>query len=77
MTPQEKQQLKQQQIRVEQGAQQQLVEEQQEYQPVVQEPDQYLFGGDYYYGHGVYNYSHRGFESRGAAHSGGLSRGRR
>jgi len=77
LTPEEKLQLEQQQIRVEQGAQQQLLEEQQEEHPVVVEPDQYLFGGDYYYGRGVYNYSHRGIASRRAAHSGGSRGGRR
>jgi len=38
---------------------------------VVSEPDMYLFGGDYGRGRDVRNYSHRGSESRGAAHSGG------
>jgi hypothetical protein len=38
---------------------------------VVAEPDMYLFGGGYDRGHDVHNYSHRGSESRGAAHSGG------
>jgi hypothetical protein len=37
----------------------------------------YLFGGDYDRGRDVHNYSHRGFESRGAAHSGGGRGGRR
>jgi hypothetical protein len=36
---------------------------------IVPEPDQYLFIGDYHNGHDAYNYSHRGSESRGAAHS--------
>ena len=35
---------------------------------VAPEPDQYLFGGVYYNGHDAYNYSHRGHESRNAAH---------
>ena len=34
----------------------------------VSEPDFYLFGGEYYRGHDAHNYSHRGSESRGAAH---------
>jgi hypothetical protein len=37
----------------------------------------YLFGGGYDRGRDVHNYSHRGFESRGAAHSGGGRGGRR
>ena len=36
---------------------------------VVPEPDQYLFGGVYYDGRDAHNYSHRGHESRNAAHS--------
>ena len=39
---------------------------------VVSEPDMYLFGGDYYRGRDVRDYSHRGFESRGVAHSSGV-----
>lgn len=35
---------------------------------VVQEPDVYLFGGGYDRGRDVRDYSHRGAESRGAAH---------
>ena len=35
---------------------------------VVSEPDEYLFGGVYYNGHDEHYYSHRGHESRGAAH---------
>jgi hypothetical protein len=38
----------------------------------VSEPDMYLFGGDYYRGRDAHNYSHRGTESRGVAHSGGV-----
>ena len=38
---------------------------------MVSEPDMYLFGGDYYRGHDAHNYSHRGSESRVAAHTGG------
>ena len=40
--------------------------------------DMFLFGGDYYRGRDAHDYSHRGFESRRAAHhhSGG-QRGRR
>ena len=34
-------------------------------------PDMYLFGGDFERGRDVHNYSHRGSESRGAAHPGG------
>ena len=42
---------------------------------MVSEPDLYLFGGDYYRGRDAHNYSHRGSESRRAAHpSGGQSR---
>ena len=42
---------------------------------VVSEPDLFLFGGDYYRGREMHNYSHRGSESRRAAHpSGGQSR---
>jgi hypothetical protein len=40
---------------------------------VVGEPDVYLFGGGYDHGRDVHNYSHRGAESRGAAHSGGIT----
>jgi hypothetical protein len=36
---------------------------------VVPEPDQYLFGGEYYHGRDAHDYSHRGSESRAAAHS--------
>jgi len=36
---------------------------------VVPEPDQYLFGGEYYHGRDARDYSRRGSESRGAAHS--------
>jgi len=45
--------------------------------PVVMEPDLYLFGGDYDGGRYVHNYSHRGVESRAAAHSSGERGGRR
>ena len=38
---------------------------------VVVEPDVYLFGGYYDRGRDAHNYSHRGSQSRGAAHSGG------
>lgn len=31
-------------------------------------PDMFLFGGEYYRGRDARNYSHRGHESRGAAH---------
>jgi len=44
---------------------------------VVSEPDEYLFGGEYYYGRDAYHYSHRGAESRRAAHSSGRQGGRR
>ena len=44
---------------------------------VVAEPDVYLFGGGYDHGRDVHNYSHRGAESRGAAHAGGNHGGRR
>ena len=46
---------------------------------IVPGPDVYLFGGGYYErGHDVHYYSHRGFESRGAAHPrGGRPEGRR
>jgi len=44
---------------------------------VVGEPDVYLFGGGYDHGRDVRNYSHRGAESRGAAHSGGNHGGKR
>ena len=37
---------------------------------VVPGPDVYLFGGDYERGRDVREHSHRGFESRAAAHSG-------
>ena len=37
---------------------------------VVSEPDQYLFGVIDYNGRDVHRYSHRGYESREAAHSG-------
>jgi hypothetical protein len=37
---------------------------------VVSEPDEYLFGGVYYTGYDAHHYSHRGHESRGAAHGG-------
>jgi hypothetical protein len=43
----------------------------------VAEPDVYLFGGGYDHGRDIHNYSHRGAESRGAAHSGGNHGGRR
>jgi hypothetical protein len=36
---------------------------------IVPEPDEYLFGGVYYDGRDAHDYSHRGHESRGAAHS--------
>jgi hypothetical protein len=36
---------------------------------VAPEPDEYLFGGEYYRGHDAHDYSHRGSESRAAAHS--------
>ena len=35
---------------------------------VVSEPDVYFFGGGYERGRDVHDYSHRGFESRAAAH---------
>ena len=38
---------------------------------VVSEPDMYLFGGYYDRGRDAHHYSHRGSQSRGAAHSGG------
>ena len=38
---------------------------------VVAEPDVFLFSGDYDRGRDVHNYSHRGSQSRGAAHPGG------
>ena len=38
---------------------------------VVVEPDMYVFGGYYDNGRDAHNYSHRGSQSRGAAHSGG------
>jgi hypothetical protein len=41
---------------------------------VVPEPDVYLFGGEYYGGRDARDYSHRGFESRAAAHSRGNHR---
>ena len=44
---------------------------------VMSEPDEYLFGGEYYYGRDAYHYSHRGAESRGAVHSSGRQGGRR
>lgn len=34
-------------------------------------PDVVIFGGDYDRAHDVHAYSHRGFESRAAAHHGG------
>jgi hypothetical protein len=36
---------------------------------IVPEPDEYLFGGVYYDGRDAHDYSHRGHESRGEAHS--------
>jgi hypothetical protein len=36
---------------------------------IVPEPDEYLFGGVYYDGRDAHGYSHRGHESRDAAHS--------
>jgi Ni/Co efflux regulator RcnB len=85
---QDQQQLEQQRLYQQQLAQQQQIEQQlaqqQLYQQelaqqseVVIEPDLYLFGGDYSSGRYAYNYSHRGYESRGEAHSGGERRGRR
>jgi len=86
---QEQQQLEQQRLYQQQLAQQQQINQQQLAQQqlyqqelaqqaeVVIEPDMYLFGGDYDGGRYVHNYSHRGFESRGAAHFGGERRGRR
>jgi hypothetical protein len=44
---------------------------------VVPGPDLFLFGGGYDRGHDVHAYSHRGFESRAAAHGGGGHGGRR
>jgi hypothetical protein len=44
---------------------------------VVAEPDVFLFGGGFDRGRDAHAYSHRGFESRGAAHSGGGHGGRR
>jgi len=44
---------------------------------IVPEPDQYLFGGVYYDGRDAHYYSHRGHESRGAAHSGEKHGGKR
>ena len=38
---------------------------------VMPAPDMYLFGGDYDMGRNVHGYSHRGSESRRAAHPGG------
>jgi len=46
-------------------------------EPVVVEPDVFLFGGVYEHGRDVHAYSHRGAESRGAAHSSGSHGGRR
>jgi hypothetical protein len=43
---------------------------------VAPEPDFYFFG-DYGWGRGWHGYSHRGFESRGAAHFGGGGHGGR
>ncbi len=43
----------------------------------VAEPDVYLFGDGYDHGRDIHNYSHRGAESRGAAHAGGNHGGRR
>ena len=37
---------------------------------IVPEPDLYLFGGDYDHRRDAHDYSHRGHESRGAAHGG-------
>jgi len=42
---------------------------------VVAEPDVYLFGGGYDRGRDVHDYSHRGSESRAAAHPVGGGRG--
>jgi hypothetical protein len=42
---------------------------------VVPGPDLFLFGGDYDRGRDVQDYSHRGSESRGAAHPGGGGHG--
>jgi len=42
---------------------------------VVPGPDLFLFGGDYDRGHDAHDYSHRGSESRGAAHPGGGGHG--
>ena len=44
---------------------------------IVSEPDVFLFGGGYDRGRDVHNYSHRGSESRGAAHPSGGRGGRR
>ena len=41
------------------------------------EPDMFLFGGYYDRGRDVRNYSHRGFESRRAAHPSSGQRGKR
>lgn len=42
---------------------------------MVPGPDMFLFGDDYYRGREVHNYSHRGSESRSAAHHSGGGRG--
>jgi len=44
---------------------------------VVSEPDQYLFGGSYDNRRDAHDYSHRGAQSRGAAHSNGNHGGKR
>jgi hypothetical protein len=44
---------------------------------IVPEPDQYIFGGVYYDGRDAHNYSHRGHESRRAAHSSKEREGKR
>ena len=67
LTAQEKQQLEQQQVRVEHGAQQQSLEEHQEQlkTQAISEQDMYLFNGkDNYDPTTVYVYSHRGSASR-------------
>ena len=37
---------------------------------IVPDPDLYLFGGEYDHGRDAHGYSHRGHESRAAAHNG-------
>jgi len=80
----EQQRLDQQYLAQQQQLEQQQLAQQQQYQQesaqqseVVMEPDMSFFGDDYSTGRYAYDYSHRGYESRGEAHFEGGKPGRR